>query len=249
MLAEQARQDLIAHDLANASTHGYKPDRVASKSFGEMLLSDTRNGTPVGSLGLGTQIDKQVTDMSAGPLRETGEPLDFAVQGDGFFAVKTPAGVRYTRDGQFSASARGTLVNAAGDDVLGPGGAPIRIGAGGTVPASAVGVTALTNPRRQGDTLFTGTPGTLEPATMPISLRPMKARKRPMPAAKLCFIDGEIAAASQLRKPTSVMIRKTTPLTKTAPRRCCQVMPSAARPKAMKAFSPMYGATAIGRFA
>src|SRR5205085_5288431 len=45
------------------------------------------------------------------------------------------------------------------------------------------------------------------------------------------------------------MIRKTTPLTKTAPRRCCQVMPKAARPKAMNAFSPMYGATAIGRFA
>jgi flagellar basal-body rod protein FlgG len=166
MLAEQARQDLIAHDLANASTHGYKPDRVASKSFGEILLHDTSSGSTIGALGLGTQIDKQVTDMSAGPLRETGEPLDFAVQGDGFFAVKTPAGVRYTRDGQFSASARGTLVNAAGDDVLGPGGAPIRIGAGGTVPASAVGVTALTNPRRQGDTLFTGTAGTAATGTV-----------------------------------------------------------------------------------
>jgi flagellar basal-body rod protein FlgF len=166
MLAEQARQDLIAHDLANASTLGYKPDRVASKSFGEILLHDTSSGSTVGALGLGTQIDKQVTDMSAGPLRETGEPLDFAVQGDGFFAVKTPAGVRYTRDGQFSASARGTLVNAAGDDVLGPGGAPIRIGAGGTVPASAVGVTALTNPRRQGDTLFTGTASTAATGTV-----------------------------------------------------------------------------------
>ena len=44
-------------------------------------------------------------------------------------------------------------------------------------------------------------------------------------------------------------MRKITPLTNTAPRRCCHVTPSAARPKAMKAFSPMYGATAIGRFA
>jgi flagellar basal-body rod protein FlgF len=172
MLAEQARQDLIAHDLANASTPGYKPDRVSSKSFGAMLLHDTSSGANIGALGLGTQIDKQVTDMTPGPLRETGEPLDFAVQGDGFFSVKTPAGVRYTRDGQFAASARGTLTNAAGDDVLGPGGAPIRIAADGRVAASAIGVTALTNPRRQGDTLFTGTvattatgavrPGTLE---------------------------------------------------------------------------------------
>jgi flagellar basal-body rod protein FlgG len=159
MLAEQARQDLIAHDLANASTTGYKPDRVASRSFGEMLLSDTRNGTTIGSLGLGTQIDKQVTDVTPGPLRDTGEPLDFAVEGAGFFSVRTTAGVRYTRDGQFSASTRGTLVTAAGDDVLGPSGAPIRIGADGRVDPKAIGVVTLTNPARQGDNLFTGTAG------------------------------------------------------------------------------------------
>lgn len=159
MLAEQARQDLIAHDLANASTPGYKADRVASASFGEMLLHDTTSGQPIGALGLGTRIDRQVTDTSGGPLRDTGEPLDFAVQGDGFFSVRTAAGVRYTRDGQFSRSASGTLVTAAGDDVLGPTGAPIRIGADGRVPSTAIGVVALTNAARQGDNLFTGTPG------------------------------------------------------------------------------------------
>jgi flagellar basal-body rod protein FlgG len=159
MLAEQARQDLIAHDLANASTPGYKPDRVSSKSFGDLLLTDTRNGQPIGALGLGTQIDKQVTDMTPGPLRDTGEPLDFAVEGDGFFSVQTAKGVRYTRDGQFSASARGTLVTAAGNDVLGPTGAPVRIGAGGTVAPAAIGVVALTKPAREGDNLFTGTTG------------------------------------------------------------------------------------------
>ena len=68
-----------------------------------------------------------------------------------------------------------------------------------------------------------------------------------MPTAKLCFIDGEMASASHWRMPARVMIRKTTPLTNTAPRRCCQVTPSVARPKAMNAFSPMYGATAMGR--
>jgi flagellar basal-body rod protein FlgF len=159
MMAEQVRQDLIAHDLANASTSGYKPDRVASKSFGEMLLNDTANGTPVGSLGLGTQIDKQVTDMSSGAIRDTGEPLDFAVEGGGFFTVRTSGGVRYTRDGQFAASARGTLVTASGDDVLGPNGAPIRIGADGKVATSDLGVVSLTNAKRQGDNLFTGTAG------------------------------------------------------------------------------------------
>ncbi len=159
MLAEQARQDLIAHDLANASTTGYKPDRVASSSFGEMLLGDTRSGRAIGGLGLGAQIDRQVTDVTPGPLRDSGEPLDFAVEGEGFFAVRTSGGVRYTRDGQFSASATGTLVTATGDDVLGPGGAPVRIGPGGRVDASAIGVVALRDPAREGDNLFTGTPG------------------------------------------------------------------------------------------
>jgi flagellar basal-body rod protein FlgF len=166
MLAEQVRQDLIAHDLANASTPGYKPDRVASRSFGEMLLHDTRSGQSVGTLGLGTQIDEQVVDTSPGPLRDTGEPLDFAVEGEGFFAVRASAGVRYTRDGQFSASARGTLVTAAGDDVLGPGGTTISVGADGRVAASAIGVVALTNPRREGDTLFTGTAGAAAAGTV-----------------------------------------------------------------------------------
>jgi flagellar basal-body rod protein FlgG len=171
MLAEQARQDLLAHDLANASTPGYKADRVSSKSFGEMLLHDTRTGRTIGGLGLGTQIDQQVTDTSPGPLRDTGEPLDFAVEGEGFFSVQTSNGVRYTRDGQFSASARGTLVTAAGNDVLGAGGAPVRVGSDGHVAAAAIGVVALTNPRREGDTLFTGTAagtaaGTVRPGAL-----------------------------------------------------------------------------------
>lgn len=159
MLAEQVRQDLIAHDLANASTAGYKADRVASRSFGELLLNDSRNGQTVGALGLGTQIDRQVTDLRGAPLRNTDEPLDFGIEGDGFFAVRTAGGVRYTRDGQFAASARGTLVTAAGDDVLGPNGTPIRIGADGKVAARDVGVVSLTNARREGDNLFTGTAG------------------------------------------------------------------------------------------
>ena len=95
--------------------------------------------------------------------------------------------------------------------------------------------------------IFTGTPVPL--STMPVSVSPMNARKRPMPAAKLNFKLCEIDFASQPRSPISVMMRKRTPLTKTDPIRCCQVIPSAPSPKAMNAFSPMYGATAMGRFA
>lgn len=156
MLAEQVRQDLIAHDLANASTAGYKADRVTTQSFGDLLLRDSSSGMPVGALGLGARIESQTTDLSPGPLRVTGEPLDFAIEGEGFFAVRGQGGTRYTRDGQFQLSARGTLVTAAGDEVLGPGGQPVRAGADGAVAPGAIGVTRLQGARREGDNLYTG---------------------------------------------------------------------------------------------
>ena len=158
MMAEQVRQDLIAHDLANASTAGYKADRVTTRSFGDLLLRDTSSGAAVGPLGLGAQIATQTTDVTPGPLRATGEPLDFAVEGEGFFVVRGPNGTRYTRDGQFQVSANGTLVTARGDEVLSPNGQPVRVGAGGDVAASQIGVVALDGARREGDNVYTGTP-------------------------------------------------------------------------------------------
>ena len=158
MLAEQVRQDLIAHDLANASTAGYKAYRVTTQSFGDLLLQDSTSGAPIGALGLGARIESQTTDLSPGPLRTTGEPLDFAVEGEGFFAVRGANGTRYTRDGQFQVSSNGALVTAAGDEVLGPDGRPVRVGAGGRVAVDEIGVVALDGARREGDNLYTGTP-------------------------------------------------------------------------------------------
>jgi flagellar basal-body rod protein FlgF len=157
MLAEQTRQDLISHDLANASTPGYKPDRTTTASFSEMLLRDSSSGQTIGSLGFGARIEKQVTDLRPGALRETGEPLDFAVEGEGFFAVRGAKGVRYTRDGQFQVSGRGGLVTTSGDEVLGARGQPVRVGDDGTVEGREIGVTQLDAPKRAGDNLFTGT--------------------------------------------------------------------------------------------
>jgi flagellar basal-body rod protein FlgF len=166
MLTEQVRQDLISHDLANGETPGYKADRVITKSFGEFMLSNANTGETIGPLGLGARIESQVTDLAPGPVRETGEPTDFAVEGEGFFAVRGAGGVRYTRDGQFRVSSAGTLVTAAGDDVLGPNGQPIKVGADGTVGASEVGVTKLTTAKRQGDNIFTGAPSGAGPGTV-----------------------------------------------------------------------------------
>jgi flagellar basal-body rod protein FlgF len=156
MVAEQVRQDQLSNDLANASTPGYKPDRSSQHSFGEVLLANEQGGPAVGSTDLGVQLGKTYTDMSAGSIQDTGKPLDFAIQGSGFFAVQTPAGVRYTRDGQFTVSARGTLVDANGNSVLDQKGTPVAVPASGSVPASALGVFAVPGATKQGENLFAG---------------------------------------------------------------------------------------------
>ena len=90
-------------------------------------------------------------------LYSTGQPLDFGVAGQGFFAVRTAQGVRYTRDGQFQENAKGLLTDGQGDPVLSQNGATITVSAQGTVPASSLGVFNLTNVSKQGNNLYTGT--------------------------------------------------------------------------------------------
>jgi flagellar basal-body rod protein FlgF len=157
MLADQVRQDQLSNDLANASTPGYKSDTATQTDFPALLMSNTSSGQVIGQLSPGVTVNRIVTDLTPASLRQTGQPLDFGIAGDGFFAVRTAAGVRYTRDGQFTENATGQLVDAQGNLVLSQGGAPIQISAKGTVPASALGVFNVTGARKQGNNLFTGT--------------------------------------------------------------------------------------------
>jgi flagellar basal-body rod protein FlgF len=158
MLAEQIRQDQIANDLANASTPGYKGDRTAQRSFGELLLASSATGAAVGRQSTAVQVDSIETDFSPKPARETGEALDFAITGEGFFSVQTDQGVRYTRNGQFALDPQGRLVTAQGDPVLDAAGRAITA-TDGKVDPRRIGVVALTNPRKEGDSLVSGTPG------------------------------------------------------------------------------------------
>jgi flagellar basal-body rod protein FlgF len=156
MVAQQVRQDQLSNDLANASTPGYKPDYTPQHSFGSVLMANTERGASVGSVDEGVALGQTYTDMTPAAIQETGEPLDFAVSGSGFFAVQTAQGVRYTRDGQFEKSAAGVLTDSNGNPVLGQGGAQIKVGAAGTVPASAVGVFEVPGAAKQGENLYTG---------------------------------------------------------------------------------------------
>ncbi|HET8977302.1 MAG TPA: flagellar hook-basal body protein [Solirubrobacteraceae bacterium] len=156
MLAEQVRQNQLSNNLANASTPGYEPQEAEQQSFGSLLLANTSTGQPIGSLNTGVTISRVVTDANPTPLRQTGQPLDFGISGQGYFAVRTAAGVSYTRDGQFASNNAGQLVDQNGNLVLGQTGQPVTVDAKGAVAASQLGIFNVNNPSEQGNNLVAG---------------------------------------------------------------------------------------------
>lgn len=175
MLAESVRQEVVANNLANATTSGYKRTDVATQPFGSFLLRNmAMPGQPeIGTTNMGSEVSRLDVVASQGPLRNTGNPLDLALVGDGWFAVDAPGGVRYTRDGSFSVDRTGTLTTKEGWAVLGRNGpirvsrdTPVGVGQDGTVTQGGrtVGrlrITALepTSIAKDGDSLVDGTPG------------------------------------------------------------------------------------------
>jgi flagellar basal-body rod protein FlgF len=112
------QMDVVANNIANASTPGFKAEM--------MLMSEVELPAERGVDLSYVQDFATARDFSPGSLRATGNPLDLAVQGDGFFAVQTPDGVRYTRVGRFQLDANGTLVTSQGYPVL-SGGGPVTL--------------------------------------------------------------------------------------------------------------------------
>lgn len=127
MLVGVARNEVLANNLANVSTPGFKADRTSYGSFQRVLLPGVK-----GVNGQDAQVYQSATlndtalDPSEGPLMDTGNATDLALSGDAWFAVQTPQGERYTRNGHFSRDAQGRLVTAQGHQLLGDGG-PITL--------------------------------------------------------------------------------------------------------------------------
>jgi len=110
---------IVAHNIANASTTGYRAEGLVFSEFvrrteGGPSLSMARGNIPV-------------TSHAQGALSSTGGPFDFAIEGEGFFLIETPEGERLTRAGAFALSANGDLVTADGFRVLDVGGAPVFV--------------------------------------------------------------------------------------------------------------------------
>lgn len=112
--------DLLANNIANAETGGYKTDR----EFYSLYTSADADSTDASQLPV---IEKNYTDFSQGNLNATSNPLDFAIQGSGFFALASPGGTSYTRNGVFRLSPTGTIENGDGYNVVDAAGQPIRV--------------------------------------------------------------------------------------------------------------------------
>jgi flagellar basal-body rod protein FlgF len=114
----RAQMDVVANNIANANTSGFKAEM--------MLMSEVDMPAEPGVDLSYVQDFATARDFSPGTLRPTGNDLDVAIQGNGFFAVQTPQGVRYTRLGRFQLDANGTLVTSHGYPVL-AGGSPVTL--------------------------------------------------------------------------------------------------------------------------
>jgi flagellar basal-body rod protein FlgG len=153
MIAQQFHMDVVANNLANVNTVGFKKSRA---DFQDLLYQTLRpagatvaEGAQVPApleVGLGVRPVTTVAQFTPGSLEQTGNPLDVAISGNGFFKIQTPQGVAYTRDGSFKLDSQGSLVSSDGYKVLPdiriPDGAQhISIGPDGTVTAVPPGQT------------------------------------------------------------------------------------------------------------
>jgi flagellar basal-body rod protein FlgF len=126
LAARMQSLDLVANNLANTNTVGYKAQKEFYRAFDSSLNSNTRLSSlnhAINNFGL---IGGAHIDLSAGSLQTTGNDTDLAIDGEGFFSVQTKAGVRYTRDGSFRLNAQRQLVDSQGDGLLGEQG-PITL--------------------------------------------------------------------------------------------------------------------------
>jgi flagellar basal-body rod protein FlgF len=151
--ALRREMDAVANNMANMNTPAYKAERMM---FSEYLVRPQKN-VPLSFV----QDKGMIRDLRDGPLTSTGNPLDLALTGDGYFMIDTENGERYTRSGRFQLDADGQITNQLGQRVLSAAGQPISVPPGtsnisiapdGTVSAGTevigtIGIVRFDNPR------------------------------------------------------------------------------------------------------
>lgn len=132
VLSQGRRLDVIANNMTNLATAGYKAETYTDRTFQEVLISRVGNKDKSGATVIGEESyilapDQLYVNYDQGSFKETGLTLDFAIVGDGYFAIQTGDGVEYTRGGSFSLDDQGRLYLSGHGLVLGSDGAPITL--------------------------------------------------------------------------------------------------------------------------
>ncbi len=130
MVANEMRHSVIANNLANASTAGFKRNDGVFEGFYQAYLGrdlhphlfDVQPGP-----GGGVRMQQSFTDLQGGPVKTTGDSLNLALSGPGYLAVDTPQGERFTRNGQLALNELGQLVTTEGHPLQGDTGEPITV--------------------------------------------------------------------------------------------------------------------------
>lgn len=169
-VAQERALEVVANNVANVGTTGFRGDRV---TFAESLSRVSATpGVPVSIRYV--EVDRVMVDTASGPVRPTGNPLDLAISGEGYFGVSTPDGERFTRDGRFLAGADGVVRNERGDALLledgrtpltlPPGATSVTVAPDGTVSAGEATLGRVrvvevdpASLRHQGSSLFAAT--------------------------------------------------------------------------------------------
>ena len=122
--------DVLANNLANINTTGFKKSNVAFKNFQDILVNQIGTSgnkqAQYGKVSAGSVVDSATIDFQQGVIKNTGNPLDLAINGDGFFEVKTPAGTAYTRNGSFIIGDKGQITTIDNYPLMGEKG-PITL--------------------------------------------------------------------------------------------------------------------------
>lgn len=179
--AQQRAMDVVANNIANSNTDGFKAQRVLFSDY--LSRQQGTTSSPGGARHAYTQDRATYLDQREGTIVPTGNPLDVALSGSGYFTVATAQGTRLTRAGRFALGQDGTLSDASGNAVLDTGGQPIqlspsdtqiRIAGDGTISTEngrvgQIAVVAANTPadvRPAGGTLYSTSSGTT-PVTEP----------------------------------------------------------------------------------
>lgn len=180
LVSRTAELDTIANNLANASTVGFR----AQENIFSTVLANAANPSSsalvqaINQYGL---MSGTTLDLSQGTLQKTGNTLDAAIEGHGYFEIQTANGTAYTRNGGFQISATGQLVTSTGDQVMGDNNSPIVMPSGGKVSISADGTISMdgavsgklkivefphgTQLTSLGSSYYSAPPNTAQPAT------------------------------------------------------------------------------------